>query len=325
VKLRIVAIACWLLALAVFPMTGTWGAAAGATLDASGWWNKAQALPVQGDPTGLGAPAAEVPAPATVPDDGLYVANDASGAAAIAAVRYVVGEGASGTLTLHLADGSTATGTEELAACPVDGGFESAQNGRWDAKPAYDEAACTVVGTATEAGDGFTFAVPSAWVSTLGDVSIAIVPKPGTAAPFSLAFAKPADGDLAVTGGATSSSGSSGSSSFSPSPSPSSGSSSFSAPRPASSSFAAPGAPTVAPTTTTVAAGGDEVAVPTTPVPAAATADDGGPAKAVAMALLVAMGGAFWFFSSRNAQVTASRPRGVGRFVRPREAPPTAL
>jgi hypothetical protein len=298
VKLRIAAVCCWMLALA--PMGGTWGAASSPALDASGWWNKAQALPVEGDPSGLGAPTPEVPAPATVPEDGLYVSNDASGPAAIAAVRYRLGAAADGTLTLHLAEGGALTGAEELAACPVDGGFEGAQNGRWDAKPGYDEKACTVVGAPTEAKDGFTFAVPSAWSSSLGDVSIAIVPKPGSAAPFSIAFAKPTDGDFAAAGG-SSSSGSSVSGTFTPSPSSSSsGGSSFSASRPSSSSFATPSTPgaVTPPTTTATTVASGEVASGA-PV-AASTIDEGtGAAKIVAMALLVGIGGALWFLSTR--------------------------
>jgi hypothetical protein len=286
VKLRIAAIACWAIALAIAPLGGTWGAASSPALDASGWWNKAQAVPVDGDPTGLGAPTPTVPPPATVPEDGIYVSNDASGAAAVAAVRYRLGAAADGTLTLHLAEGGALTGAEELAACPVAGGFEPAQNGRWDARPGYDEAACTAVGTPTAAGDGFTFAVPAAWSSSFGDVAIAVVPKPGSATPFSLAFAKPTDGDFVSTG--ASSSGSSGSSSFTPSPSSSSSGSSFSTPRPSSSSFASPGAP------------GAVSAAPEA-IPAVTTAVDGGSgaSKVVAIALLVAIGGGLWFLSTR--------------------------
>ena len=67
--LRVGAVAAWALALA--PMLPTFGtAASGATLDASGWWNRNQALPVSGDPTGLGLTTVPtVPGPATVPED----------------------------------------------------------------------------------------------------------------------------------------------------------------------------------------------------------------------------------------------------------------
>jgi hypothetical protein len=341
VKLRVAAI-CALLFFALTPMAGTLGQESSAVaLDAHGWWNKAQALPAEGDPTGLGVTTVPtVPAPPSVPEDGLYVSNDASGAAAIAAVRYGIGEPAGGTLTLHLAEGSTLTGAEEIVACPAQGGFEPAQNGRWDAKPAYDEAQCTVEGVASDAGDVVTFAVTSSFASSLGDVAVVVAPKPGSATPFSLAFVAPTDADFAVSGG-----GGSSSSAYSPPATFSSGSgSSFSAPS-GSGSFTAPSAPSIA-TPTTVAPSA-EVAAPGAPVattPVADVAPESKPGQLAAIALLVAIGGALWWLSSRpqrtprllgsigsgaapveNVLVRTSRPRGVGRFARPRSAPPTAI
>jgi hypothetical protein len=346
--LRIGAIATWGLALA--PMAGTFGAETTAPkLDAQGWWNRSQALPVQGNPSGLDDPTGQglttaptVPAPPTVPEDGLYVSNAADGPSAVAAVRYLVG-GGGGTLTLQLAEGTTLTGTEELAGCPVQGGFTPAQNGRWDSIPGYDPATCTLAGTPSEDGTSFSFDVPSTFASSLGDVSVVIVPKPDSTTPFSLPFAKPTDGAFVVTSPGSSSDSTSsfspGSSSFSP------GSATFSAPS-GSTSFAAPAAPSVTPT-----GGSDEVAAaPTVPgnvEPAVALAEPSRTSQVVAVLLLVAIGAAMWWLSrtpqrlprllgsvggAAPADVSAAaaiarseRPRGVGRFARHRDVPATPL
>src|SRR4029079_17595963 len=72
--LRLAAASAWLLAIA--PIGASFGADTSAPPE-YGWWNKQQALPVQGDPTGLGLTTVPtVPAPPTVPADGLYVADD---------------------------------------------------------------------------------------------------------------------------------------------------------------------------------------------------------------------------------------------------------
>lgn len=342
--LRIAAVAAWGIGLA--PMLPTFGQSSSPTLDASGWWNKTQALPVQGnpsgvdDPTGLGLTTAPtVPAPATVPEDGLYVANDASGATAISAVRYLAGGG--GTLTLQLAEGAAATGTEEIVACPVLGGFTPAQNGRWDAKPAYDEAACTIAGTIDTTASTITFELPSSLASSLGDIAVVVAPKVGSTTPFSLPMAKPDNSSFVVTSPTTSSGGST----FTPSESAyTPGSPVFSPSAPSSSSFSTPAAPAAS-----APSGGDEVAAaPTVPVdaaPAAVVADDDRSAQIGAVAIMLAIGGALWWLSSHPQRaprllgsvggaaaaepapvlVQTQRPRGVGRFSRPRDVPATPL
>ena len=343
--LRIAAVAAWGIGLS--PMLPTFGQSTSTpTLDAIGWWNKTQALPVQGnpsgvdDPTGLGLTTAPtVPAPATVPEDGLYVANDASGATAISAVRYLAGGG--GTLTLKLAAGATATGTEGIAACPVLGGFTPAQNGRWDSKPGYDEASCTITGTVDTAAGTVTFELPSTLASSLGDIGVVIAPAAGNTTPFSLAFAKPDNSSFVVTSPTTSSGGST----FTPSaPAYTPGSPVFSPSAP-SSSFSTPAAPAAS-----APSGGDEVAsapvVPVEAAPAAVVADDDRTAQIGAVAIMLAIGGALWWLSSHPQRaprllgsvggaaaaaepapvlVQAQRSRGVGRFSRPRDVPATPL
>lgn len=339
--LRIAALAAWLLAAA--PMAATYGAESGSPPE-YGWWNKQQALPVQGDPTGVGLTTVPtVPAPATVPADGIYVASDGSGPSAIAALRYAAG--GAGTLTLQLAEGTTLTGTEKVVACPVQGGFTPTQNGAWAARPGYDETACVVEGKPAADGTSFSFEIPASFASTLGDVSVVITSAPG-ATPFSLPFDKPADDSFVVTAPATPSSYSSDAvSSYDP------GSASYSAPGASSSgsspSFAAPSAPsTPAPS----ASGGGQAAVPVIPAALPAALRHGSRSDQVAAVLvLVLIGGAFWILSNRPqrlprllgsvgghaealdadavaaATVRTSRPRGVGRFARHRSAPPTAI
>jgi len=341
--LRGLAVLCWVGALGGVP--STWGAASSASLDAYGWWNRNQALPVQGDPTGLGVVTVPtVPAPPTVPEDGLYVANDSSGPSAIAAVRYRLESQAAGSLTITLADGSALTGTEELVGCPALGGFEPAQNGRWDAAPAYDPEACVVVPVASEDGSALKFDIPATFTSALGDVSLVLAPAPGSVTPFSLAFDAPTDDSFTVTSTPPPSS----------SPTPVGGSPvpsaapAFTAPVPPS--FSAPSSP--APAAPEVAEE-DEVAAPVaevaSPPVAAAVAEESRAASVVAVMALLAVGGGLWWLSGKPARAprllgsvggasaasveapaavpaSAQPPRrGIGRFARPRTSPPTPI
>ena len=340
--LRIAAVAAWGIGLA--PMLPTFGQSSSPTLDAVGWWNKTQALPVQGNPTGIDDPtglgivtAPTIPAPATVPEDGIYVANDASGATAIAAVRYLAGGG--GTLTLKLATGATATGTEGIAACPVLGGFTPAQNGRWDAKPGYDAAACTITGTVDTAAGTVTFELPSTLASSLGDIGVVIAPAAGNTTPFSLAFAKPDNASFVVTSPTTSSTPA-----YTPTaPAYTPGSPVFSPSAP--SSFATPSAPAATAPVVDV-----EVALaPTVPgatQPVVAATDSSRTAQFAAVGLMVLIGAALWLLSNQPQRAprllgsvggaaaaaepapvlaTTQRPRGVGRFARQRTEPATPL
>jgi hypothetical protein len=339
---RIAAVALW--ALALVPVAGTFGQSTSPTLDAVGWWNKTQALPVQGNPSGLDDPtglglttAPTVPAPATVPADGLYIANDASGPTAIAAVRYLVG-GAGGTLTLQLADGAAATGTEEIVGCPAQGGFTPAQNGRWDAQPGYDPTACTLKGTLDVAAKTLTFDVPTTFASSLGDITVVIVPAVGSTTPFSLPLAKPENGSFVITSPPSAPV-------VTPSEAPAytPGEPVFS---PSTPSFAAPSAPSVA---TPEVAGGDAGAAPAVPVastPAAALKDPSRASQIAAVIALAVIGAALWQLGKhpqRAPRLLGSvggaaaqavevaplaktvRARGVGRFARQRDVPATPL
>lgn len=322
--------------LVSMPMTAAFGAGSDAEPE-YGWWNKSQVLPVQGDIGGLGAVTAPtIPAPATVPADGMQVASDGSGPSAIAAVRYQVAAG--GTMTLKVADGTKLTGTEQLVACPVQGGFTPAQNGRWDTKPAYDPTTCVVKGTVATDGTSFAFDVPATFASVLGDVSIVIVPA-SVATPFSVPFQKPTADSFVVTTPAQSASDPLSSPVYSP------GGAFYTAPTGSPESFSTPAALVVGPP---ASAGGQQVAG--SPVASAldvSTRSNGRTVQLMAVLMLAAIGGAMWWLGSQQqrtpkllgsvggsskpeealvmAMIRTTRPRGVGRFARHRHAPPTAI
>lgn len=352
---RAAAVACW--GLALLPaMPATFGQEASPTLDGAGWWNKSQQVPAPVEQAPSLAPAplpvteVTVPPPPSVPEEGLYVANESSGPAAISAVRYTGGGSDGGTLTLTLA-GSPATGQEPLAACPSPGGFTPEQNGRWDARPEYDEATCTVDGVFSEDNATVTFTLDSTFVGTLGDLQAVIVPKPGAAAPFQLAFEKPTNESLVPSGPPA---GESEMPAFDSGAAFDEGTSTFEAPAPSESfgSFESPTSSFEAPATDAP----EEVAVgETTPeTPAAVTTAPAKPisenrtARYMAVGVLLAIGVAFWWLASQPeraprllgslgaaartadpapaaARVAAVRIRGVGRFARPRTAPPTPI
>src|SRR5688572_9842439 len=113
----------------------------------AGWWFKLNSTPSPLD----------VPAPPNVPEGGLYIANDPSGPAAIAAVNLPAEEGATGTLTLKVADGGA--GEALVVACPTVGLWTPAEGGKWDAAPKYDCDAAKVLGTVAEDESTITFAI----------------------------------------------------------------------------------------------------------------------------------------------------------------------
>jgi hypothetical protein len=176
--------------------TGWWigggqGSAAQLT-DASWWWR------------GNMGPA-PLPAPATVPADGLYVAGTPDGASAIAAVRYQLAVGESNpVLTLTVADnGAQGADAAVIGACVAGsawGGGE--QGGPWDAKP---NAACqsgSVQGLPSADHTSWTFALAPLVVA--GEVNVVITPGSIAAdtpvgSTFSIAFAPVTGASVATT------------------------------------------------------------------------------------------------------------------------------
>jgi hypothetical protein len=138
-------------ALALAAITAAGGLLASAPLGwadapaAYGWWYAANA--------GLPVPP---PAPPSVPPDGLYVANDVSGPAAIAALSIPVPSGAGmGPLVLHVA--GTPLMSQPPVACPLRSSFKPAQAGAWSDRPTYDCAQSEKIGTVDAAKTTVTF------------------------------------------------------------------------------------------------------------------------------------------------------------------------
>jgi hypothetical protein len=145
--------------------------------NAYGWWWKAQP-----------DAAVTVPPPPTVPQGGLYVAADPSGATAVSALRFDVVRGAiPRTLLLRV---SSAQGTPALRACRASSSWSRAQGGPYSASPTIDCTASTA-GAASRDGSSFSFSVGS--LSRNGQVDVVVLPAVGATA-FQVAFqAPPAD------------------------------------------------------------------------------------------------------------------------------------
>ena len=110
-----------------------------------GWWYAANA--------GLPVPP---PAPPSVPPDGMYVANDVSGPAAIAALSVPVPSGAGmGQLILHIA-GSPLMSQPPIA-CPLRSSIKTAEGGAWSDRPTYDCTQAEKVGSVDAAKTTVTF------------------------------------------------------------------------------------------------------------------------------------------------------------------------
>ena len=335
--LRVLALAAWL--LAVWPMTWSGADSADVALEKYGWWNANQALPA--DPTGGLLGDIEVPPPAGAPGDGLYVESAADGSPlAIGGVSFYTGGGVDALLTLAVTEGSSSDGTT-LAACPADGGWDAAQNGRWERRPQYDDTACVLLGQVT--GTSVSFAIPAtAHEAGSSYLSLVIVPAEGSGA-FSVGFDPPDSSSLVTT--SASAGGSSEPEAATP-PAFQPGSASISEP----SFTAAPPAVIAPPAAAASGDGGPAAAGPSAPVALGATrpieADDRTDRVTAAVALAV-IGAGLWFLASRqprsprllgsvgtaaapatvlvSAPSRSTRARGLGRFARHRDAPPTAI
>jgi hypothetical protein len=305
-----------------------------------GWWSKAQAAP---------APAPKIPVD-TATGTNLMVGNDPSGPNAVAAVRYSVpgtidGEPvdastASGTLTLKVAANGV-VGTPVVEACPIISSWQSAAGGPWDAQPRYT-CATKAVGTFNTDTTAATFALPSNLQSRPGVFDLALVPDPTNQTPFSVQFTAPAGDSLDVRAA--------GPPTAAPEPDTSSAPVDSSSP-----SFDTTGAgafpsvladlgvtPNGAPANPAGNAGATSVASSPTltfATPRPLLVSDKRGERAVALALLVALGLAVWWFGGRPVRAPRLlgslgddkvaeesvfvRSGGIGRFARPRgERPP---
>jgi hypothetical protein len=276
------------------------------------------------------APPVAVPPPASVPEGGLYVANDTFGPVAIAAVRFPVGEVGAAILTLQFADGAGGAALP-IVACPLLEGFQAVTNGAWRDRPAHDCARASVSGTL--GSDGSMAFQLSERFSTPGQqtLDVVILPALGDGSPFSAPFQAVDAGALDVLGGAaprppvgSPSSPPVAGRSPSPAGAPVPGRAPSAAPRPGSVATT----PTTAPAGAAAPGGGGADADVPGFEPVADLFDDRPWARWVATAMLgvlaigMAAASTGWVPALAGAGLA---DKGVGRFARRREGPPPAL
>jgi len=151
----------------------------------------------------LPIPLPEDPGPATpnptVPDGGLWVANDPTGPVAVSALRFR-GDIGAGELTLRFAPGTTSVGP--MVACPTLRPFEPVEGGAWRDRPAHDCQRLSLTGRRTPDGTGMQFSIPQGFLP-FGErvLDIVVLPDPTRGDPFSASFERPGDDALEVTAG----------------------------------------------------------------------------------------------------------------------------
>lgn len=296
-------------------------AGASATIGDSGWWWRAQA-----------SSTVTVPSPPLVPEGGVMVQGAPDGAAALAAMKFTLGEGeANPVLTLTLAPaGSEGADTAVVLACQAGSGWTGGGAQPWEGKPSPACEAGSAPGELAEDGKSMSFDLSAVQFGT--EVNIILVPgvsptlpPPANNSVFTLVFEKPEDGSLATEEGFAPlpapppPSGSFSSGSFSPgsSAASSSGSGSYSPAPPAASSIAPPPPAAALP----AAEQGMTATAPATqaltnPVPAVAESVRSSRYRAVGILVLL-LGLAAGVYSWRQPVPAL---RGLGRFAAPEPA-----
>jgi hypothetical protein len=297
-------------------------AGASATIGDSGWWWRAQA-----------SSTVTVPPPPVVPEGGVMVQGAPDGAAAMAAMKFTLGEGeANPVLTLTLAPaGNEGADTAVILACQAGSGWTGGSAQPWEAHPSPACEAGSSPGELSEDGKSMSFNLAAVQFGT--EVNIILVPgvSPTLPAPannsvFTLVFEKPEDGSLATEEG------------FAPLPAPPPASGSFSSGSFSSGGYSAPSASSggsftpTAPSGSSVAAPAPAAALPaadqgmtatapatqalTNPVPAVAEGMRSSRYRAVGILVLL-LGLAAGVLSWRQPVPAL---RGLGRFATPAPA-----
>lgn len=293
--------------------------------DEQGWWTATTpSLPA----VGVTAPAAP-PAPPDVPAEGLLVEGGpaATSPLAYAAVLYELSSGETATtLTLDVAPQSATTPNATLEICPLThASFQSEQGGPMSDAPAYS-CAKNVTAQPSASGNSYKFAVSR--IAQGGSLAIAVLP---TSPTDRVVLSEPDSSSLTVQGGSEATNGNgtslvpasipSGTVPAGPAPAgapvgefPPSTPGSVGAPAPGSSAEApvmsAPARPPVlAPASP--ARSQPSGSQTQTPLPAAYLGPASGPAKplAVAVVILVALAGAAAWSGSGRAAIRASANR----------------
>lgn len=174
-------------------------AASAATVDAAGWWWRANTTTAPID----------VPPRADVGTDQLLVEGTAEGATALAAVRFKLAEGeTSPILTITPTQDSVLPPDAVVLACRAGSAWSSVQGGKWEYKPIPD-CFSSVQGIPSDGGK-LTFALTPLQSDQTIDVVIAPGVNPAAvndnarSSAFTLKFAKPTAADLKTTTGDTS-------------------------------------------------------------------------------------------------------------------------
>ena len=279
-------------------------------------------IPEDTDTPGVPAP---VPPPATVPEGGMYIANDTLGPSAIGAVRFAVGQVGETRLTLQFAEGGASAGLIPIVACPLLEGFQAVANGAWRDRPAHDCARAQTLGTVNADGT-ITFVLSAAFQQAGQEtLDVVILPEPTNGTPFSVAIDTVSADALAVTGAAPERPLPSAQPAFAPDPeAPAASYNSSAAPAASSGSVrATPGVPATVPPASgapaPTAAPGESSAVQ----PVAELFDDRPWARWVATAILGAL--ALGMAAASTRRPSGDSDKGVGRFARHREGMPPAL
>lgn len=154
----------------------------------SGWWNEPVAGPLS--------------TPSTASSGQLQVSSGVRGPLAFAAVRIGIpadlDPATASTILTLVQVANSAVGTPAVSACPTTSAWRPGGDQAAGSAPGYD---CTQ-GKQVDAVDSDgqdTFDIPAGWASG-STVSVAIVPTPGTTAPFSVQYGVPTTRSALVSG-----------------------------------------------------------------------------------------------------------------------------
>lgn len=144
----------------------------------TGWWNR------------LSAGTVVAPAPSTAEGD-LRIGNAPDGPTAYSAVLYPGSGATDATLTLEVRSGRT-LGSPEVSACLITSDtWEPGGNQPFATAPEYDCALGNAIGELAPDGSTLTFLLDATTQDATGAWSLALVPTPGSTAPFDLEVAEP--------------------------------------------------------------------------------------------------------------------------------------
>lgn len=167
----------------------------GATIDKTGWWNRAtSATPTPAGPV-------TVPPPPGIPEGDLAVGRLGSEVTAMAAVGIQPEEGPGATVesfTLTLREDPDAAANQAvdeatILACPIISFWAGGDNGPWDTQPEHDCAAASAPGVRADDGT-WTFdltAIGALWFDTFGTIradGVVLVPDDGTEGSFQVVW-----------------------------------------------------------------------------------------------------------------------------------------